>query len=218
MAEPADTGYIALPPSGQGRGILVIHAWWGLNGFFRGVANRLATEGFVALAPDLFQGQVATTIEAAKSLRDQRRPEPTYKTLTRAIGQLTKHAAVQGSTIGVVGFSMGGHWALWLSQQPDLPIGAAVTFYGARAGDYSTSRAAFLGHFAEKDDWVSEAALKKLRKGLETAGRIAELFVYPGTGHWFFESDRTDVYDPQAAELAWQRTIAFLHRHVGESA
>ena len=209
-------GYLAAPQTGQGAGVLVLHAWWGLNAFFRGVCDRLATEGFVALAPDLFQGQVATTIEAARSLRDERRPEPAHKMLTRAIEQLAKHPAVQGSTIGVVGFSMGGHWALGLSQQPELPIGAAVTFYAARAGDYSTSRAAFLGHFAEKDDWVSDAALKKLRKSLETAGRIAELFVYPGTGHWFFESDRTDVYDSQAAELAWQRTVAFLHKHVKE--
>jgi carboxymethylenebutenolidase len=212
--EPANP-YIALPTSGQGKGVLVIHAWWGLNDFFRGVCDRFATEGFVALAPDLFQGQVATTVETARSLRDQRRPEPAAKTLTRAMGQLVNHPAVQGSTVGVVGFSMGGHWALWLSQQAELPIGAAVTFYGTRAGDYSASQAAFLGHFAEKDDWVSDTALKKFRKGLETAGRIAELFVYPGTGHWFFESDRRDAYDKEAAAQAWQRTLRFLKEEIG---
>jgi carboxymethylenebutenolidase len=213
--EPAND-YIALPPAGQGKGVLVIHAWWGLNAFFRGVCDRLAGEGFVAFAPDLFQGQVATTVDAARALRDRPRREPIYKTLIRAIAKLTDHPATQGSTIGVVGFSMGGHWALWLSQRPELPFGAAVTFYGARSGDYSASRAAFQGHFAENDEWVSDAARKKLGKSLDAAGRIAEFHAYPGTGHWFFEADRADAYDAPAAELAWQRTVAFLRAHVAD--
>ena len=107
-------------------------------------------------------------------------------------------------------------WKRWLSQRPELPIGATVTFYGARAGDFTGSRAAFLGHFAEKDDWVSDAALKKLKRRLEMAGRVAEFFVYPGTGHWFFESDRADAYNPQSAELAWDRTIKFFRKNLKE--
>jgi carboxymethylenebutenolidase len=211
--QPANT-YIALPPSGKGTGVLVIHAWWGLNDFFKGFCDRLAKEGFVTIAPDLFEGQVTTTIAGAKRLRAKPKREPTYKTLIRAIEQLSHHPAIQGSTIGIVGFSMGGHWALWLSQRSELPIGATVTFYGARAGDYTSSRSVFLGHFAEKDDWVSDAALKKLKKSLETAGRVAEFFVYPDTGHWFFESDRADAFNPQAAELAWERTVNFLRKHL----
>ena len=109
---------------------------------------------------------------------------------------------------------MGAHWALWLSQRPELPIGATVAFYGARAGDYSSSRAVFLGHFAEKDDWVSAAALKKLKTSLETVGRMAEFFVYPDTSHWFFESDRADAYNSEAAELSWDRTIKFLRKYL----
>lgn len=213
-ATQSTNAYIALPPSGKGTGVLVIHAWWGLNDFFRGVCDRLAKEGFVALAPDLFEGQVATNIAGAKRLRAKPKREQTYKTLIRAIEQLSNHPAVQGSTIGVIGFSMGGHWALWLSQRPELPIGATVTFYGSRAGDYSSSRAVFLGHFAVKDDWVSDAALKKLKKSLETAGRVAEFFVYPDTSHWFFESDRADAFNSQAAELAWKRTVKFLREHL----
>ena len=186
----------------------------GLSGFFRGVCDRLAREGFVATAPDLFEGQVATTVAGARQLRAKRKREPTYKTLIRAIEELSDHPAVQGSGIGVVGFSMGGHWALWLSQRAELPIAAAVTFYGARAGDYSSSRAAFLGHFAETDDWVSDAAIKRLGTSLEKAGRAADFFVYPGTGHWFFESDRPDAFDPGAAESAWERTVPFLRKHL----
>lgn len=206
--------YVARPPAGEGRGVLVIHAWWGLNECFRGVCDRLAGAGFVAAAPDLFEGQVATTPDDARRLRSKPKREPTYQTLTRAVAELPAHPAVTGETIGVVGFSMGGHWALWLSQQPELPIGATVTFYGARSGDYGNSRAPCLGHFAQTDEWVSDAALKKLKKSLEKAGRQADFHTYPGTRHWFCESDRTDVYDPAAAELAWERTVAFLSEYV----
>jgi carboxymethylenebutenolidase len=194
--------------------VLVIHAWWGLNDFFKDVCDRLAKEGFVAVAPDLFEGQVSTTIGGAKRLRAKPKRAPTYKTLIRAIEQLSDHPAVQGPSIGIIGFSMGAHWALWLSQRPELPIGATVAFYGARAGDYSSSRAVFLGHFAEKDDWVSAAALKKLKTSLETVGRMAEFFVYPDTSHWFFESDRADAYNSEAAELSWDRTIKFLRKYL----
>lgn len=206
--------YIALPPSGKGAAVLVLHAWWGLNDFFKGFCDRLAAEGFVVFAPDLYDHQVASTIAEAKRLRAKPRREPTDKTLIRVFKQAINHTAVQGSSFGVVGFSMGGHWALWLSQRPELPVGAAVTFYGVRTGDYSSSQAAFLGHFAEKDDWVSDSALKKLKASLKTAGRVAELFVYPDTGHWFFESDRVDAYNSKAADLAWERTLEFLRKHL----
>jgi carboxymethylenebutenolidase len=213
VSSPAIT-YLAVPPSGRGPGVLVIHAWWGLNDFFRGVCDRLAGEGFVAAAPDLFEGQVATIPEDARRLRGEPKREPTYKTLIRAIGELRANPAVVGPRIGQIGFSMGGHWALWLSQRPDLPIGATVTYYGARSGDFGNSDAPCLGHFAETDEYVSAAALKKLKKSLEGAGRSAEFHTYPNTSHWFSESDRRDVYDPQAAELAWERTVAFLRQHL----
>lgn len=212
---PELDAYLATPPSGKGRGVLVIHAWWGLNDFFRSVCDRLAAEGFVALAPDLFEGRVASTIPQARKLRARPKKEPTYKTLLRAIERLQGSPQVQGSSIGVIGFSMGGHWALWLAaNRPELRLKALTTFYGARAGDYSASRAAFQGHFAERDPWVSDSALKKLRQSLEQAPRGAEVHVYPGTGHWFFESDRLEAYNRQAAELAWKRTLTFLRRHL----
>lgn len=205
--------YLALPAARSGPGVLLIHAWWGLNSFFKQTCDRLADEGFVAIAPDLYDGEVALTVEDAERLRNKPRGEPTYKTLLAAIEQLRAHPAVHGPRIGVVGFSMGAHWALWLAaQRPELPLGAVVAFYGARAGDFSHSQAAFQGHFAQHDEWVSAASLKKLGKNLQAAGRPAELFVYPGAGHWFFEADRADAYDAQAAGLAWSRTVEFLRK------
>jgi carboxymethylenebutenolidase len=205
--------YLALPKRGSGKGILVLHSWWGLNDFFRGLCDRFAHEGFVALAPDLYGGKVATTIASARKLRaavTASRKEPAYKFLIRMIQDLVSHDEVTRPHIGVVGFSMGGHWALWLAQRPELPIAATVVFYAARSGDFSKSQSRFLGHFAETDEWVSAAGLKRVKKALETAGKDFVFHNYPGTTHWFFEEDRADAFDPKAADLAWTRTLDFL--------
>lgn len=207
--------YLALPKRGSGTGILVLHSWWGLNDFFRDLCDRFAREGFVALAPDLYGGKVATTIARARKLRASvtaSRREPAYKFLIRMIQTLVSHDAVTRPRIGVVGFSMGGHWAWWLAQRPELPIAATVVFYAARSGDFSKSRSRFLGHFAETDEWVSAAGLKKLTRSLEKAGKNVVFHSYPGTTHWFFEEDRVDVFDPKAADLAWTRTVEFLQK------
>jgi carboxymethylenebutenolidase len=105
---------------------------------------------------------------------------------------------------------MGGHWALWLAQRPELPIAATVVFYAVRNGNFSHSHSRFLFHFAENDDWVSAANVKKLKRSLEIAGKNASYYEYPGTTHWFFESDRPEAYHPEAAALSWKRTLAFL--------
>ncbi len=210
--------YLARPGGGSGPGVLVLHSWWGLNGFFRDFCDRLADGGFVALAPDLNGGEVATTVPQAKELRAKAtaaRKESAYKYLIRMIGVLSDEAATSGSDIGVVGFSMGGHWAYWLAQRPELPIGATVTFYAARSGDYAGSRSDFLAHFAETDEWVSAASVRKLERSLSAAGKAAAFHTYPGTGHWFFERDRPEAFDPEAAALAWERTLVFLKERLG---
>jgi carboxymethylenebutenolidase len=208
-------GHLVIPKAGTGGGVLILHSWWGLNDFFRDLCQRFADEGFVALAADLYGGKVATSISEAKRLRaavTASRKEPAYKYLTRMIHFLSAHEAVCTPKIAVVGFSMGGHWAFWLAQRPELPIVATTTFYAARNGDYSKSASSFLGHFAETDEWVSAAGIRKLHRSLEGAGREFTFHTYPGTSHWFFEWDRTDVYNPKASELAWGRTIDFTKK------
>lgn len=209
----APSHYLARPKSGSGPGVVVLHSWWGLNPFFKKLCDRFARAGFVALAPDLYGGRVATTPTEAKALRSEttaKRKTPAYKLLIAAIEHLTTHEAVQGSRVALVGFSMGGHWALWLAQRPELPIRATIVFYAARDGDYTRSKSRFLFHFAESDDWVSPSGTRKLKKRLASAHVDATYYTYPGTTHWFFESDRRDAYKKSAAELAWKRTIAFL--------
>lgn len=205
--------YIAIPKSGSGPGVVILHSWWGLNSFFRGLCDRLAEAGFVALAPDLYNGKVASTVEAARKLRAQAtasRREPAYKTLMAAINFLSRQEAVTTPDVAIVGFSMGGHWALWLAQRPELPIAATVVFYAARNGDFTRSNSSFLFHFAENDEWVSAASVRKLKKSLDLSGRSASYYDYPSTGHWFFESDRSEAFHPEAAAVAWERTLAFF--------
>jgi carboxymethylenebutenolidase len=213
--------YIAIPKSGSGRGVLVLHSWWGLNPFFKGLCDRFSDNGFVALAPDLYGGKVASTVEAAKALRAKAtatRREPAYKMLTAAINHLSRHEAVTTTQVAIVGFSMGGHWALWLAQRSELPIAATVIFYAARNGDFTRSGSRFLFHFAENDEWVSAASKSKLRKSLEAAGRYARYCDYPGTQHWFFESNLRDAFHREAAASAWKRTIAFLDEELRPAA
>jgi carboxymethylenebutenolidase len=167
----------------------------------------------VAVAPDLYDGKVAASVEAAKKLRaaaTASRREPAYKMLIAAINYLSHHQAVTNPRVALVGCSMGGHWALWLAQRPELPIAATVIYYAARNGDYTRSESRFLFHFAEDDDWVSSTGVKTLKKSLASAGRDATCYVYPGTTHWFFESDRRDAFNQGAAALSWKRTLAFL--------
>ena len=147
--------YLAVPERGTGAGVLVLHAWWGLTSVFTDVCDRLAAAGFVALAPSLYPGgATAATIPEAEALRDAHDEATVVEPVVRAaVEQLREVPAVTGSKIGVIGFSLGAYWALHLSQVRPDDVGAVVTIYGTDDGDYSTARAAYLGHFAEHDDF-----------------------------------------------------------------
>jgi carboxymethylenebutenolidase len=206
--------YLALPATGKGPGVLVLHAWWGLNDFFQGFCDRLAEAGFVALAPDLFAGKVAKTIEEAEQHKngwDEEHEAPPI--ILSALDRLAAHPAVTKGSLGVIGFSMGAYWALWLAEvKPEL-LKAVVLFYGTNSGggNFEQSKAAFLGHFAEMDPYETESGIRDLENNLKQANHPTSFYEYPGTGHWFFESDRQDAYHAQAAQLAWDRTLNFLH-------
>lgn len=206
--------YFAGTKSRSSRGLLVLHAWWGLNEFIRGFCDRLAAEGYLALAPDLYHGETASTIAEAKKLRSKLRQDTVTKEITRAARDLQELTGGGHQVIGTVGFSLGGYWALWLADQAVVPIGATVVFYGSRPGDYTRTPAAFQIHLAEKDDYVPASGVKKLAKTLKAAGKQAEFHTYPGTTHWFFESDRGEAFNPQAAEVAWTRMRSFLQGHL----
>jgi carboxymethylenebutenolidase len=204
--------YVAVPDSGAGPGVLVLHAWWGLTPVFTDVCDRLAAAGYVALAPSLFPGgATAATVAEAEELRDAHDEAAVVEPVVLAAAeQLRGLPAVTGSKIGVIGFSLGAYWALRLSQVRPDDIGAVVTIYGTDDGDYTTTRAAYLGHFAEHDDFEPLEAVRALEEKIRAAGREVTFHVYPGTGHWFVEPNQPDVYNAAAADLVWDRTLAFL--------
>ena len=202
--------YLVKPPSASGKGVLVLHAWWGLNAFFKGLCDRLGQEGFIAIAPDLYHGAKASTIAEAEKLRSKLKRDIVMQEITQAARELHELCETSQPGIGLIGFSLGGFWALWLSEQKAPPVAATVVFYGTRNGEYTDTQSAFQFHFAETDEYVSASGIKKQQKNLKAAGREAEYYTYPGTTHWFFENDRPEAYNAQAAELAFARTIGFL--------
>jgi carboxymethylenebutenolidase len=212
----AARGYLALPEgvTGPWPAILVLHAWWGLTDMFTGVCDRLAAAGFVAFAPDLYDGPTATTIADAERLMEESDRARSRAIALAALAQLREHVSVQDGPIGVVGFSMGANWAFHLSVLRPEDIAAVVAFYGGtmERADFASARAAYLGHFAERDEFEPLEAVRALEEQIRVGGREVTFHVYPGTGHWFFEDNRPDAYDAEAAHLAWERTVTFLQR------
>jgi carboxymethylenebutenolidase len=211
-------GYLALPKGGEGPGVLVLHAWWGLNDFFKQVCERLAQAGFVALAPDLYHGKIATTIEEAMQIRMviEQDPEWGFADVNGAVTFLRQHPAVQqGQGIGCIGFSMGVWYAFATSHHRPADIAAAVAFYGDAdpAADYFVAKASYLGHFAEQDEWVPDELVDPLETALRAAGREATFYRYQGVKHWFMEENRPE-YNAEVARIAWERTIQFLHQRL----
>ena len=205
-------GYLAMPERGEGHGVLVLHAWWGLNETIRSVCTRLAEAGFVAFAPDLYHGKVADTIADAEILGKalDRNHLQAQAELADAARFLDERVGQAEAGLAVIGFSLGAYYALELAAADPGHIRSVVLFYGTGGGDWSTSQAAYLGHFAENDEYEPQSNVDDLEESLRRAGRPVTLYRYPGTGHWFFEPDRAEAYNHAAATLAWERTLAFL--------
>jgi carboxymethylenebutenolidase len=208
-------GYLALPETATGPGVLVLHAWWGLNDTIKAVCHRLARAGFVAFAPDLYHGKVADTIAGAEVLGSaiDANHIQAEADVVQAARFLSERPGQAGAGLGVVAFSLGGYYALQLAAADPEHMRAVVLFYGTEGtmgSDFSNSRAAYLGHFAGEDVYETQSNVNLLEASLRRVGRPVKFYTYPGTGHWFFEPDRTEAYNPAAAALAWDRTLAFL--------
>jgi carboxymethylenebutenolidase len=198
--------------------VVVLHTWWGLTEPFRLACDRLAEAGFVALAPDLYRGKIATTVEEAGALGDalDQQVEQWRGDIRGALQYLREHGATSPAdgrgAFSVVAFSLGGSYALDMSIQIPDEIATVVLFYSSYPGlDYHSAKATYLCHFAEDDPWIPSEAAAELEQALKAAGRPATVYTYPGVKHSFFESDRPEAYDAAAAALAWERTVAFLN-------
>ena len=213
MTQPQAEGFLAVPPTGKGAGVLVLHAWWGLNNTIKAICTRLAEVGFVAFAPDLYHGKVANNIADAETLGQaldashlQAKAE-----IAEAARFLHEHTGQDDRVLAVMGFSLGAYYALDLAAADPEHIGSVVLFYGTGGGDWSNSRAAYLGHFAENDEFEPQSNVDELEEALKAIGRPVTFYRYSDTEHWFFEPDRPQ-YNAAAASLAWDRTLGFLKR------
>ncbi len=211
-------GYLALPDGGSGPGVVVIQEWWGLTSHIADVANRLAAEGFVALAPDLYGGATTHDADEAGRLMQDLPVDSAARDLGGAVDYLLGHDAVTSSTIGAVGFCMGGGFVLVLAAQQGDKIGAAVPFYGVLGEGYPSFEnlsAPVLGHFGEQDEMQSTEQVRQLAATIRRqSGRTPDFRFYPA-GHAFFNGENLlGTYDPEQAAKAWDATLSFLHEHL----
>jgi carboxymethylenebutenolidase len=211
-------GYLAVPASGSGPGVVVIQEWWGLTNHIADVTNRLAAEGFVALAPDLYGGSTTHDAAEAGELMQKLPVQQAARDLAGAVDYLLGHEAVTSRKVGAVGFCMGGGFVLVLAAQQGDKIGAAVPFYGVLGEEYpsfSKLTAPLLGHFGEQDDYANPDAVRALATRIEAeSGVKPEFHLYPA-GHAFFnDENHLGTYDAEQAQIAWNRTLAFLRTHL----
>ena len=210
-------GFLAVPESGKGAaGVIVIQEWWGLVPHIKRVADRFAAEGFVALAPDLYHGRTTTSPDEAGKLMMALNIEQTEKDLRGAINYLLAHESVGGDRVGTVGFCMGGALSLYAASKNE-GVGACVVFYGAHPKvkpELENLRAPLLGLYAERDTFATPEGARELQAKLKSLGKEAEVHVYAGADHAFFNDERPEVYKPDAAADAWQRTVRFLREHL----
>jgi carboxymethylenebutenolidase len=209
-------GYISVPASGRGAGVIVLQEWWGLVPHIKDVADRFAHEGLVALAPDLYHGEATKSPDEAGKLMMALNIEQTEKDLRGAIQYLLDHEATTGESVGTVGFCMGGMLSLYAASK-NSQVGACVVFYGIHPKvepDLDRLQAPVLGLYAENDKSVPPAAVRELETKLRERGKQAEMHIYPGTDHAFFNDTRPEVYDADAAADAWRRTIEFFRERL----
>ena len=190
-------------------GVLVLHAWWGLNDDVRAYARRLESEGFVVETPDLYGGRVASDIPAAEALMKGRDTAHATAEIDRAAERL----AARGP-YAVLGWSMGGSYGWDQIERRPGTIAALVDHYGGGAPEPGAVLPPILGHYGELDDDPPPAMLRALEQRVRELGGSPEFHYYPGARHWFAEPSRPQ-HDAAASALAWERTVRFLKQQLG---
>lgn len=204
-------GYLATPSQPEAPGVIVMHAWWGLNPFFESLCDRLASEGFVAFAPDLNQGKIVSTIDEAEQLMKELKNENKQAIVDALVEFMRARPEIRKDPLAVIGFSMGAGWALALAGEQPEDIGKVVLFYGVSDADFTKIKAEISGHFSDVDEFEPLEGIQAMEEDMHAAGLTPTFHIYPQMSHWFFEGDRPE-FDPQAAEIAWKRTLEFLRK------
>ena len=212
-------GYLAVPPSGSGPALIVIQEWWGLVPHIKELVDRFAADGFVALAPDLYNGDTTTEPDEAGKLMMALNLTAAAKQMSGAADYLLAHPSVSSSNVGVIGFCMGGGLAMvFACERPDV-VAACCPFYGLipwpnAEPDWTKMAAKLQGHFAELDGFFGPDAAKDLEAKLVATGIDAEIVIHPGVDHAFCNDHRPEVYNDAEATVAFSAAKSFLHANV----
>jgi len=206
-------GYLSVPAAGHGPATIVLQEWWGLDEHIRSVCDRLAAEGFFALAPDLFRGETTTQPSEAEQKTMALSMDQAERDMCGAADFLTSQPGVEGPGVGSVGFCLGGGLSLWAAASCPQ-ITAAVTYYYVMPHgkpDFSKIKGPVLGHFGTDDEFISHDEAKALESELRDAGVDVTFHYYEGAGHAFFnDTNRLGTHDPEIAQTSWERTLSFL--------
>ena len=217
----AISGWLAWPVGtamGEAPGLIVIHEWWGLNDNIRATAERLAGEGYTALAVDLYAGSAAETPKDAMQLMQGLNAdmESGLDNLVAAYEYLDVTLGVP--KIGVVGWCLGGRWSLLGSLRMPSAIDATVIYYGGVTDNKDELQALempILGHFASTDPIVPPDTVRAFEAALDDLDKQSSIYIYPDTKHAFSNPSGL-AYNKEAADLAWSRTVAFFATHLSE--
>ena len=204
--------YLVTPEVGRGPGVVVLHSGRGVTQFTHSLCHRLARVGYVAAAPDLFDGATPKTVEASEEQKAAVDSDETIRRLEDTVDFLQQHDSVSRGPIGIVGVGYGAEWGCTLAAEVGADCAALVLFYGLREVEWSSVSAAVLGHFAQLDHEITRSRVSELRESLRTYGISHDLFIYENTEPSFFETDANARYDVSAAQLAYERTFHFLKK------
>ena len=209
-------GFLARPKNaGRYPAVIVIHEIWGVVDHIKDVSRRLANEGFVALAVDLFGGKTISSLEEGRRLREELSEERIMEDLKGAFDYLQSLEYVQPKRIGSIGFCMGGGLSLLLACH-NRELAAAVVFYGRNPSPIDLVKnvqCPILGNYAGADMAIKEADINLLKEALTKYGKVFDLKVYHGAPHAFF-NDTRESYRPEAARDAWMRTLDFFNKYL----
>ena len=200
------------PGGGGGPGVLVLHSWWGLTDWTRDFCRRLAEKGFTVVSPDLLEGANPATEDEAQKVLTERSPDELSGLVMSSARTLRAVAKDPNAKIGVIGFSMGASMALWLAARMPTEVAASIVFYGAQSIDFDDAGATFQGHYGDDDHMVSEEDRVVTESFIRLGDNPTDFHVYPGAKHWFMEDGEN--FNPEAAELAFTRTVDFLQTHL----
>ncbi len=211
-------GFLARPTrtAGPPPAVIVIHEWWGLNENIEAMTQRLAGEGYVALAVDLYGGVVATDPGEARTLMQSASENAPMleENLRQAYAYLTGELAAP--KVGVIGWCFGGGWSLRTAMLMPEDIDASVIYYGRLVTDealLAPLAMPILGHFGSEDQGIPNDSVVAFREALTNLGKDAQVYTHQGVGHAFANPTGTN-YDAEAAEKAWNQTRGFFEKHL----